>query len=333
MLERELISIILPVYNASKYLDECIKSILDQSYKNYEAIFVDDGSKDNSLEILRKYQKIDNRVVVIHQDNQGVASARNIGLKYATGQYITFIDPDDYVYSNYLYYLKGLIDNNNCDIAISKGIVDSYKPNKKNTNHSLTLFTSQDAIVDILTYKMNVAVWNKMYKRDLLYTNHIKFDEELRMGEGFNFNIDAFKYARKIAIGYEQTYFYRRDNLDSATTKFSTEKWENAFLAINKIETKLFEFENLEIKNSIEFAKWHTYMDAYVLCCLSKSSKETEFFKKDTYLQAKKMSPIVLKIQSKRIDQFRAFCIMYCPCLLPSAYRLKRFVLGVKVKN
>ena len=95
-----LISVVVPVYNAEKYLDKCIQSIINQKYSNLEIILVDDGSKDNSLELCKKYAESDKRIKVIHKENEGVSTARNSGIEVASGDFIAFIDSDDYIDEN-----------------------------------------------------------------------------------------------------------------------------------------------------------------------------------------------------------------------------------------
>ena len=113
------VSIIVPIYNAQIYLEKCISSILSQSYKDFELILVDDGSKDESGKICDKWQKKDERIVVIHQENQGVSSARNEGLKRASGTFITFADADDIMKQNYLEVLVNEQDKSNADFVVA----------------------------------------------------------------------------------------------------------------------------------------------------------------------------------------------------------------------
>ena len=97
MKNKDLISIIIPVYNVEKYLEECIESVINQTYRNLEIILVDDGSTDKCLETCKEYEKRDNRIKVIHQENAGVSVARNVGIDFSTGQYIGFVDSDDFI--------------------------------------------------------------------------------------------------------------------------------------------------------------------------------------------------------------------------------------------
>lgn len=114
-----MISVIVPVYNVEKYLDKCVQSILKQTYKDFELILVDDGSPDNSPQMCDEYAQKDKRVKVIHKANGGLSDARNVGTLNASGQYVTYIDSDDYVSNDYLEVLNWLIIKYNADIAVT----------------------------------------------------------------------------------------------------------------------------------------------------------------------------------------------------------------------
>ena len=113
-----LISIVVPVYNVSQYLERCIQSVIYQTYENLDIILIDDGSTDNSGLICDKYAKIDKRIRVLHQQNSGLSAARNAGIEIAKGKYITFIDSDDYVDSDYVSFLYDLIKRTGCSLEI-----------------------------------------------------------------------------------------------------------------------------------------------------------------------------------------------------------------------
>ena len=119
----ELISVVVPVYNVEKYIDKCINSIINQTYKNLEIILVDDGSPDNCGNICDEYAKKDNRIIVIHKENGGLSDARNTGIEVSKGKYITFIDSDDYISDNYVSFLYNLIIEYKADISIGKHYV------------------------------------------------------------------------------------------------------------------------------------------------------------------------------------------------------------------
>lgn len=168
-MERDLISVIVPVYNVQEYLTNCINSILNQSYKNMEIILVDDGSTDESSSICDSYIKKDNRIKVIHKENGGLSDARNIGIKSAKGKYITFVDSDDYLDENYVKALYILITENNSDIACS-GMkrTDSLNDKIVNKNEKINIYNSIDAIKEIL-YQRNIdnSAPSKLFKKNL----------------------------------------------------------------------------------------------------------------------------------------------------------------------
>ena len=331
MKNSSLVSIILPVYNVEKYLDECVTSLLNQSYKNIEILFVDDGSTDNSGKILDEYKTKDERIKVFHKKNGGVSSAKNVGLKHAKGKYITFVDPDDYVMKEYVEYLLKLIEKNNADVAYTKYNYDNYN-NKQVTNEYIRVIDSNEALYEILTYQISVAVWNKIYKKEMLDSNKIYFYEDIFMGEGFNFNILAFKIANKIAVSNKKIYFYRRDNNESATTKFKIEKWENALYAISKIKDNLKDADN-NIKEALIFAEWRTNIDAYTLLNISKQEKKYSEFNNKVLAISRKYARKAYKINTSREDKIRSIVIRTFPKLLPRLLVLRRKIHRVKVNN
>lgn len=326
-----LVSIIIPVYNVEMYLDECFNSLIIQTYKNIEIIFVDDGSTDKSGKKLDEFQKSDTRVKVIHKENGGVSSAKNVGIKNAMGEYITFVDPDDYIMSDYIEYLLGLIVNNKADVAISKGIYDNYnmKSEKKDT---IVSFNSKEALIDILTFNMSVAVWNKIYTSNLIKNNNIFFYEDIYMGEGFNFNVKCFSLSNKIMVGYHKVYFYRRDNNNSATTKFKIDKWKNAIYAIKKMKENI-DLTDDEINKAWEFSLWRTNVDAYTLLSLTNNQRDYIKFKNETLQVGKKYADLVFKLKSTKKDKIRALVIKVFPSLLPKLLLLRRKIYRVDVKN
>ena len=114
---KEKVSIIIPVYNSERTLERCLDSVINQTYKNIEILIVNDGSKDKSLEIMKEYQKKDNRIMVINQENKGLSGARNAGLDKATGEYVTFIDSDDYIKANLIKDTIEIFNRYNCDVV------------------------------------------------------------------------------------------------------------------------------------------------------------------------------------------------------------------------
>ena len=140
---KKIVSIIVPVYNVEKFIFKTVNSILNQDYKNIEIILVDDGSPDNSARIIDELAKKDNRIVCVHKENGGVSSARNAGLKIATGEYVTFIDGDDWVEPNYVSYLLNLVEKNKCEIGMNK---NNYSDDNMNSSDREYVVSDEKAI-------------------------------------------------------------------------------------------------------------------------------------------------------------------------------------------
>ena len=182
MKNSELISIVVPVYNVENYLSNCINSILNQKYENIEIIIVDDGSTDNSGNICDNYSKKDKRIKVIHKKNGGLADARNVGIKYATGKYLGFLDSDDYIHPDFYDCLYKLIVNNESDISecqflrVSVDKMNHVQDILNEENNKLKCNITIDSNIESLKklygprlkpYIKKVVVWNKLYKKSL----------------------------------------------------------------------------------------------------------------------------------------------------------------------
>lgn len=136
---KKVVSIIIPVYNVEEFIFKTVKSVMNQDYKDIEIILVDDGSPDNSAKIIDELAKRDDRIVCVHKDNGGVSSARNVGLRMALGEYVTFIDGDDWVEPNYISYLLNLVESNNCQIGIWLRMVAVSVASRAATSSSLSM--------------------------------------------------------------------------------------------------------------------------------------------------------------------------------------------------
>lgn len=222
-----LISVIVPIYNAEKFLHYCIDSILNQSFVDFEILLVNDGSTDNSGKICDKYAEKDTRVKVIHKQNGGVSSARNAGIEAAQGEYICFVDSDDYLESN---YLKELIetkkkypdfDNVWCGFQT---VEDYYNNNKKaydverDNDYS---FSDLNSIMDLFEKWFVQMPWNKLYKTKTIVENSIVFPPELSLGEDYIFNLRYLDCTNgKIVVINKPLYDYLRDGKESLDNKY-----------------------------------------------------------------------------------------------------------------
>ena len=205
-------SIIVPVYNGEKYLDRCIDSIINQKYRNIELILVNDGSIDNSSDICKKYARYDDRIIYIEQKNLGVSYARNKGIEEATGDYITFVDCDDYIDKDTLKILNMKIEKEKCDI-IKYGYVKESKFVKKAYNFSIETnikiiqkeYNEKVFPYIFKTYDLS-NIWNAIYKKEVI--SDLRFDENLKYGEDFKFMIQALLESKSLYIYSECLYHY-----------------------------------------------------------------------------------------------------------------------------
>ena len=207
-----MISIIIPLYNVEKYINQCLLSVVDQIFTDWECLLVDDGSTDKSGSICDQFAKLDNRFRVIHQENQGVSSARNNGLKMAKGEYVCFIDSDDWVSSNYLSdMLKGLVDDS-IDMVVT-GL------SKENDNqNSLTFQPTERYKIKAngqftKTFIDNVGLLYGptaiLYKKSIIKENNLLFPQESSFGEDTVFNFLYLEYVDNIYLLPCINYFYR----------------------------------------------------------------------------------------------------------------------------
>ena len=197
------VSIIIPCYNVEKYLRKCLDSVLSQTFCEWEAICVDDGSPDNCGEILDEYAKIDHRFKIIHQKNAGVSSARNAGLNMATGNWISFIDADDFLAADF--YDKSLRTIDECTDVVQSGMQLFGQKNKK-ISYKKQLATKLD---DILANVKKCYICNKLWRRSFLEENELKFAEDIAYCEDVLFTVTAAFCARKWKFIKYIGYFYR----------------------------------------------------------------------------------------------------------------------------
>ena len=213
-MKTEKVSIIVPVYNTSKYLKKCISSLIHQTYSNIEIILVNDGSTDNSLSICKKYSALDNRIILIDKENEGVEIARSSGFAQASGIWITYVDSDDYIPEN---AIEILISKTTEDIDVVQG--SKYRIIGKN-GLIKKAFCMENKVIEHTTLMSHyfktffgdrvlpVDMWAKLYRKEMLDGINIK-NTELSHGEDLCYNLQVFPYIRKMAMTSDIVYFYR----------------------------------------------------------------------------------------------------------------------------
>ena len=271
-----IIRIIVPIYNVGKYLPKCIVSILNQTFKNFELILVNDGSTDNSGVVCDDYARKDTRIKVIHKSNGGVSSARNAGLYVAKGEYIGFVDPDDYIDKNMYEKLYRLCIDNNSDIAICRfnREINGKIQNKESTEEIIEL-NNMEAMNEL--FKGNLyrfSLCNKLFSKKCF--NDVLFPEE-RIHEDLSTTYKLFANSKKaVYINYCGYIYVRREN--SILTSTYNEKRLQAFIAWDEI----IEFIDKNYYEIIEqviatFTYWCVDNILYILNQVNNSKKKNNY--------------------------------------------------------
>lgn len=266
---KNLISIIVPVYNVERHIIKCIESITNQTYTNLEIICINDGSTDDSGKICDDYSKRDNRIKVIHKKNEGVSSARNFGLKHATGEFIGFVDPDDWIENRMYEVMIDALLENNADIAIANYYID--------TDETTTPMINQEQIdykpfnqEKLITYAFKrdeykgfgAYIWNKLFRASLFKMNDsstLNFDENITFCEDIIFFTNlALNSKKSIYITKPMYHYYKRNSSLSHTADIS--KRVGSLHAYKRI------IEMLENKHIVTWLKrFYTYHASLIL--------------------------------------------------------------------
>ena len=275
----DLISVIVPIYNVEKYLDRCIESIVNQTYKNLEIILVDDGSSDNCPKMCDKWAKKDNRIKVIHKENRGVSSARNTGINNVNGNYIVFVDSDDFLEDNALYLMTKRINNYDILICSNYNITNNKKNKNLFSDKEIGIYNLNSLIQHFFnnynSFVLNVP-WNKLYKTNIIKKYNLKFKEDIELGEDFMFNIDYFMYCNNILITNDIIYNYRFSDNGLARKKREIDYyWDNEKKINIYLISTLKKFDKYSQNESIinHFLIYKTRYIFYTICNLSEYTK------------------------------------------------------------
>lgn len=251
------VSIIMPVYNKEKYLEKSIKSILNQTYKNFELIIINDGSTDNSSCICHKFAQEDRRIKVIDIENNGVSNARNIGIKNANGQYIQFIDADDYIDKDMLEDLVNLSEKYNIDIIITaiKKIDLKSNENKEISLPYSGLKSIDDMMENFAQVQKETGVYgcvsNKFIRKFIIDDHNLKFDEKLWLAEDLDFYLELYKYITNVYFCNKAYYYYVQEAENSSTTSDKKQDYIQQAEIIIK-EKEMLDYKNTLNKNNLE---------------------------------------------------------------------------------
>ena len=229
-----MISIIVPIYNAEKYIFDCVKSIEKQNISDYEIILIDDGSKDGSAKICKQLAKENNRIQYIYQKNVGVSSARNKGIEVAKGEYIVFVDSDDELIYGALTKMVHLIKEKDADLVIAgfeveEGALRTHNNDNDNIRHIIENESNDGCIGTEVTLKHSITIepqnmlcgyiWRNIFKTSIIIEYGIQFDASIKISEDFKFIIEYIMHCSRIALLSEPVYIYKI-NPNSTTRKY-----------------------------------------------------------------------------------------------------------------
>lgn len=250
----KLVSIIIPVYNTEKFLGECLESIIKQNYKNIEIILIDDGSTDSSGKICMEYMEKDSRIIVIRQKNSGVSCARNRGLEIANGEFVLFVDSDDFVQKNYVKELYDKIQK--YDIAIC-GIGRFINGKKKNSFLEQQEMNRDDLIIQTLESKfIGGYPVNKIFKKSIIDRFNIKFNENIHIGEDMIWILEYLNHCEKGIYISEILYYYRLNDdsmLQSSIRHKEFNKKNLEVLVVDEILRDTITFVNKDVQNALAY--------------------------------------------------------------------------------
>lgn len=265
------VSVIVPVYNAEKYIKKCIDSILGQTLKELEIIFINDGSKDNSLSIIKEYAKDDNRIIVVDQENNGPSAARNKGIEISTGEYIGFVDSDDFIEEEMYEELYDIASSYKSQIAMcnyNEVYINDGRTYKSNSflmeNKCYNKNEINEKIIRTFTKSENYGFYslvNKIYEREWLLATNIRLDIERDHGEDWWFNIQLFSQLESFICSSKTLYNYIHINKNSLMGKYRENQFDlcldGRMKLISLIPEELIDYSEL---NTRFFYEVHGYL-------------------------------------------------------------------------
>lgn len=326
------VSVIIPIYKVEKYLTRCVESVLRQTLQDIEVILVDDGSPDECPQICDEYSVKDSRIQVIHKKNGGLASARNAGMSIAEGEYIFFLDSDDWIDDNTLGELvdiavkyqvdfvrfrpmyagwPGKEDGSLCDFGTEQGMKEGvYKKEDIIREIYPRLFATPE-----LTLGVIVAAWRSLYLRSFMEKNCLRFDEEVRYSEDTIFSAKVVKAANSFFYLDGARYYHYFYNSQSITKSFKKDRWESCKKLIYCFERDFSNSGEYDFSDQLELQKLYCIVSA-----LSQKNLITDLKERETYCD-KICKDIITEEACKNLDKIRV------------SWKLKIYLKLVKYKQ
>lgn len=259
-MNQPLVSIIVPVYNSAAHLGRCLESIRKQKYDNLQIIFVNDGSKDSSLEIINMFARVDDRIVAVDKENGGVSAARNAALRIAEGEYIQFVDSDDFVDENYTRLMVEKAQETGADLVISHYC---HVMNDKVTVHGY--IEEQDAMhksafaVSLMEEPASFyygVMWNKLYRASIIREHDIQCNLEMNWSEDFLFNLEYIRFAESFVSLHTPVYYYVYNEKSLVHTDLNPKKIVAGKLNLYQYYKQLYEDLGLYEENKLQVLKY-----------------------------------------------------------------------------
>lgn len=329
--ENYKISVIIPVYNIAEYLPQCLDSVINQTHKNLEIIVVDDGSTDNSGNVIDEYAKKDNRIVKISKNNSGVSDTRNKGIDIATGDYIGFVDGDDYIEPEMYEFLLNNALKYDADIShcgyqmVFPSHIDYYY----NTGE-IIIQDNKKGIIDLLEgQRIEPSPCNKLYKRDIV--KDIRMPLDIRINEDYFFNVMVFANAKKSVFEDKPLYHYILRKNSATTSSINEHKIFDCEIVRERI-VEYFKNDNEIYKIAVNNLL-RSQINIMRNFATNKSAKIFIDRKKEIKSKIKKL---YFEMKSKGILNRRAkidcILILYCPVLFNGVYKLYNSISRVDKK-
>lgn len=317
-----MVSVIVPVYKVEEFLPRCIDSILKQTYQNLEIILVDDGSPDNCGKICDEYALKDERVKVIHKENGGLSSARNSGLEIATGEYVAFVDSDDWIDTTYVQTLKDVLENTTSDMSACMFCRTKGEKAERRLFNDIPEVITDEKFFSVLSENSFAGyASNKLFKKDIIEKNGLRFDEKIFNGEDFPFVLEYVRFTEKTAFIKQDLYFY----FFRETGIMNSIRLNERFITILYAREKALNFLRLYAPDCYDVCK------ASYLSILSKI-KFMAMVDKNKYSEVYREAQEKLKRNRKGLwklrrvglkEKLKLFLMIYCPSIMAKVYQKK----------
>ena len=283
-MNKEKVSIIVGIYNSGKFLRKGLESLKAQTWTNIEVLLMDDGSTDDSGSICDEFAALDSRFVSVHKKNSGVCDSRNKALDIVSGDYVCFMDGDDWFSPDFVEYMMCIIHETNAKMALSDNLFTT-RNRQQIANDKIESRDCGRVIADIIYLNMVLGPWNKMYSMKLINEHNIRFPSHW-FGETLHFANTIAYYSKNVGVGHRKVYNYRLNNAESGTTKFNVETRLLSLDNVLKLRNCIFADED-GVRNAIE---WHIYDNYYlilfnILALDAKDQYKSEYCEAKAYLR------------------------------------------------